>query len=130
MLSEDSHTSNFARKIRKILSTCDISQRNKVTNKSSTAPMQPIIMNRPLELLSIDYYGPLLTAQLGFKYILAVIDRLRKYVKLYTLRQVTAKITIEKIFDDYIPNFGKPEAIIMDHETQFTSGVYRKKLEH
>ena len=86
--------------------------------------MQQIIPEKPNDLLSIDYIGPLANAPSGFKHILVCIDAFSKHVVLYPLKRAVTKITIEKIFNDYIPQYGKPERIMSDHGTQFTSDMW------
>ena len=44
------------------------------------------------------------------------------------LREATTKATINKIFNDYIPRHGKPEKILSDQGTQFTSRKWVNKL--
>lgn len=39
------------------------------------------------DLVSADYYGPLVTSTAGVKYILVLTDNITKYVKLYVLKR-------------------------------------------
>ena len=73
-----------------------------------------------MRMLSETFHYPRF-AKGGFQYILFTIDSFRKFVRLYTLRIATTKAEILKLSSDYFPKYGKPERIICDHGTQFTS---------
>ena len=117
----------LAKIIRQTLSTCDSCQRNKITTKSSSCILEFEQPENPLELLSIDLFGPLVRTKYGYEYILVVMDTSTKYTKLYPLRKATSKATIQKI-DDFIRNTGKPQKILADRGTQFTSRKWREAL--
>lgn len=128
MIDEEFFVKNLKRKTHLWLRTCDSCQKTKYHNVQN-APLQQIIPEKPNDLLSIDFIGPLANAPLGFKHILVCIDAFSKHVALYPLKKATTSVTIEKIFNDYIPKHGKVKRIISDHGTQFTSKAWAKKLE-
>ena len=117
----------LAKIIRQTLSTCDSCQRNKITTKSSSFILESVQPEEPLELLSIDFFGPLVKTKYVYEYILVVVDTFTKYTKLYPLRRATSGATIRKI-DDFIRNIGKPQKILADRGTQFTSKKWKKTL--
>ena len=59
--------------------------------------MKNYLPERPNEILSIDFYGPLPASKGGFKYILSTIDAFSKYVVLYPLRRANTKAVINKL---------------------------------
>ena len=79
--------------------------------------MQTILVNKPNEILSTDFYGPLPTSVGGVKYILSTIDVFSKYVEIYKIKRANTLAVINKIFKDYIIKFDKPAAIMTDHGT-------------
>ena len=107
--------------VRQRLSTCDSCQRNKVSNQTCFSEMQNYLPEKPNEILSIDFYGPLPSSGRGFKYILSTIDAFLKFMVLYPLRRANTKAVISKFSKDHFPKFGKPLKIITGHGTQFTS---------
>ena len=129
MINDEFFVRNLRRKVQQWLHTCDVCQRVKYHQITGDAPLQAIIPEKPNELLSIDFLGPLANAAMGFKHILVCIDVFSKYVTLYPLKRATTEATINKIFNDYIPNNGKIEKIQSDHGSQFTSDKWIKKLE-
>ena len=128
MLDDDFTMKGLKRKTHLWLRTCDTCQRVKYRNTLTKAPLQAIKVEKPNELLSIDFIGPLPTARAGMKYILVCLDAFSKFVALYPLKNATTKSVINKIFNDYIMKHGKPTRIQADHGTQFTSKKWIKKL--
>ena len=74
----------------------------------------------PLELLSIDFFGPIVKMKCGYEYILVMVDTFTEYTKLYPLKKATCEATIRKV-DNFIRDVGKPLKILSDRGTQFTS---------
>ena len=82
---------------------------------------------KPLELISIDFFGPLVKTKYGYEYILVMIDTFTKYTKLYPLRKATCNATIGKL-DDLIAKLGKSQKVLTDRGTQFTSKKWKEAL--
>ena len=70
--------------------------------------MKNYLPERPNEILSIDFHGPLPASKGGFKYILSTIDAFSEYVLLYPLRRANTKAVINKLSKDHFPKHGKP----------------------
>lgn len=121
---------NLKGKGTRIVRKCDSCQRNKSYTASTYGKSSPIVPKGPRELVSIDFCGPLPTSRGGVKHILAVLDAFSKFVVLYAIKRADARTTIRKIFEDYIPRYGKPSKIQSDHRTQFTSGKWLEGLSH
>lgn len=128
MLDEDFYIPKVKEKINKVTKYCDLCQRTKYVNQKVETMLQPILIHEPRDLLSIDFYGPLPTSRGGTKYILTTIDVFSKFVVMYPIKRATTSITIKKIFEDYIPKYGKMKAICSDHGSQFTSKSWSTKL--
>lgn len=98
-------------------------------NISMEGEYQFISSSGPNDLVTVDYYGPLPRARGGVQYIFVMLDAFTKYVTLYTLKNATTRMTIKKIFEHFVPKFGKPRRILSDHGTQFTSSLWKNELE-
>lgn len=129
MISEDFFIKNLNHRARKLLLSCDSCQKNKILTRPCLAPMENIIPEKPGDLLSVDFFGPLPATRGNLKSILITVDAFSRFVVLYPIRRQTTKTAIRKIFDDYIPKYGKVSRIINDHGSQFTSPVWFDKLE-
>ena len=90
--------------------------------------MQSITAKAPREIMSMDFIGPLPVSTARCTYLLVTIDAFSKYVVLYPIVKATTATVIKKLVEDYIPKYGKPEKIIMDHGTQFQSPKLLNKL--
>lgn len=116
-LTSSFHRRNdMKRKIKKIVKTCDSCQINKpltYNNKGwTTTSHKP---QQILEQLSMDLMGPLPTSCGGTHYILAILDTFSKYIKLYALKKATTTAILNKLENEYIPEIGKPHAILTDN---------------
>lgn len=89
---------------------------------------KPILPKKKGELVSVDYYGPLPVSTGGIKYLFVVVDNFTKYVKLYAIRRATTTTALRRI-QQYIHENGKPQSILSDNGTQFTSGKWIKGLQ-
>lgn len=130
MIMEDFAAKKLRHNVEKLIAVCDTCQRQKHSTQACQAKMQNIVPEGPGDLLSIDFYGPLPTSRAGAKHILVTLDAFSKLVVLYAIKRANTETTIRKIFNDYIPKYGKPRRIQCDHGTQFTSVRWANKLKN
>lgn len=119
---------NMHRRVALAIKSCDLCQRSKPLNytvKGKTMSHKP---TKKLEKVSIDLMGPLPTGRGGTHYILAMLDTFTKYIKLYALKRATTRTILNRIIKEYIPMTGKPDAILSDNGTQFTSKTWTNEL--
>jgi hypothetical protein len=86
-----------------------------------------VITETPLQTfdqLQIDTYGPLLTSNNGFKYILTSQCELSKYLILTPLKDKSADSIAKAIFKDIILKFGPPKAFKSDNGTEFINSIF------
>lgn len=102
--------------------------KNKPINYNASGKSSSEKPTKPLERVSIDMMGPLPTGKGGTHYILAILDVFSKYIKLYAIKRATKKSIVNKLINDYISTTGKPESIISDNGTQFTSKSWYNTL--
>ena len=119
----------MAAQVKRYILYCDLCQRVKYLSISMEGEYQFIPSAGPNDLVTVDYYGPLPMARGGNQYIFVMLDAFSKYVSLYTMKSATARMTLKKIFNNFIPKFGKPKRILSDHGTQFTAALCKNQLE-
>jgi hypothetical protein len=115
------HLKNLGRKTRKLLALCEVCQKVKFPNWKYEVENRPHLPERKGQLVSVDFYGPVPQGRGGVRYLFVCLDVFTKFIKLYPLRSATTKACLRKIADDYIPHVVKPETILSDHGTQYTS---------
>ena len=76
------------KRIKKILVPCEICQRSTHLTMRYDELVQPILVNKPNEILSIDFYGPLPTSVGRVKYKLSMIDIFSKYAVIYKIKKL------------------------------------------
>jgi hypothetical protein len=85
------------------------------------------IPERPWQVMSMDFVGPLPKTPDHFDTVLVVIDKFSKEGHLIpTTQRATAKHTAKLLIDHVVRLHGLPEAIISDRGTQFTAKLFRK----
>jgi hypothetical protein len=62
------------------------------------------------------------------KYILVCLEVFTKHVALYPLRTATTRSCLKKITTNYIEQVIKPQEILSDHGSQFTSPLWKNTL--
>ena len=67
IIKEHFYYPHMAKIIRQILSTCDSCQRNKATTIANAIIQESVQPEEPLELLSIDFFGPLVKTKYGYE---------------------------------------------------------------
>jgi hypothetical protein len=120
---------NLGRKLRRYIASCGTCQRVKHPNRAVNVESLSHLPTQPGELTAVDFYGPLPVGRGGVKYLFVCLDVFSKYVTLYPLKAATTKGSLKKITDHYIRNVVKPETILSDHGSQFTSPIWKNTLE-
>ena len=98
LLEEDFYIKNLRHNVAYLVPNCDVCQRNKPTARPLKAPLQNILSDRPGELLSVDFYGPLPTSTGGMKHIFVTIDAFSELITLYPFKRATTAVIIKQIF--------------------------------
>ena len=120
---------NLRRDVKNLTRSCDICQRTKYLNYKMEGAYEFLGATKPNELVSVDFYGPLPTTVAGVQYIFVLQDVFPKFVTLYAIKWANTKTCLEKLQNRYFAEVGKPEKILSDNGTQFTSPIWRDTLE-
>lgn len=128
MMKEDLYVRKLKTIVKQTIKTCEICQKAKHDTQGRKALAQTINPEKPGDLLSIDFYGPLPMSTGGVKHILVTIDAFSKLVVLYPIKRANTTTVIRKIFGHYVEKFGKPKQLCCDHGTQFTASKWKQKL--
>ena len=89
-------------------------------HKVNKAPFLPApAPTGPNQKISLDLVGPLKNNT----YVLTVLDHFSRHLELFTLNNITAQ-TVTKALLHYISTHGRPEMILTDQGSQFTSYMF------
>ena len=61
------------------------------------APLHPIEVTQPLEIVSVDFVGPFPTTEKGNKYIMTIQDSFSRWPAAYTSPEATGKTVVEEV---------------------------------
>jgi len=129
IIQEKYSCKHLRRIVKKFVKTCHDCQTCK-SGPCSKYSINQIYSKEPLDLVSIDYFGPLPMGQYKFKYILVIVDNFSRYVKLYPTSAANLIQTQKRInqYVEFTSNFGKINKILSDNATTFTSDKWTKFL--
>lgn len=102
----------------------------KAYKHSTSAPhglmTNPKIVERPMEMLSIDLIGPLPKSYSGCVYILSIVDVFSKYCWFHPIRKATTLVINRLLEKEIFLKYGCPKIIVLDNGPQFTSKVFKQ----
>lgn len=84
---------------------------------------------QPFDTIHIDHYGPLEKTGRSYKYIFEVIDGFTKFIRFYPCISTKTEEVIKHL-KDYFRTYSKPNRIISDRGTSFTSGSFAEFLKN
>lgn len=99
------------------------------SNHTGVAPLRPIEVTRPMQLIGIDLMGPFVKTALGNIFVILAIDHFTKFVTGMALASFTAEITAQFIFNEIICKFGMVEKIISDQGVNFEAFLMKHLCE-
>lgn len=100
--------------------SCHVCQSVKPRGGRLPGLMQPIESQNPWQIVACDIMGPYPTTPDRNRFLLVVTDHFSKWVELYPLRKLTARVIMEKLMEVFT-RFGFPEQLITDNASYFTA---------
>ncbi len=105
--------------------SCEKCQKFNFACAHNRAPLKPIVVSRPWQLLGIDFTGPLKTTPRGKKYIVIAVDHFTKYVEAAATTTFDAQTTALFTFNNIICRYGMVESILTDQGVNFESKLFK-----
>ena len=92
---------------------------------SHVAPLQPIHVIQPLELVHMDYLS-LEPSKGNIENVLVITDHFTRYALAYPSKTQTAQATARILWDNFICHYGFPEKFISDQGRNFESDLIKE----
>ena len=89
------------------------------------APLQPILVTQPLELVHMDYLS-LEPSKGNIENVLVITDHFTRYALTYSSKTQTAQATARILWDNFICHYGFPEKFISDQGRNFESDLIKE----
>lgn len=105
--------------------SCSECQRFNYGNIHLRAPMEPIIVYRPFQIIGIDFIGPFLKTENGYQYVVIAIDHFTKFAIGSAMINIDAESTAKFVLNDIICKFGMMENILSDRGANFESHLFQ-----
>ena len=112
---------NVARHVK----NCRRCAERKSPKKRRTIPLHPIEVNEPLEIVGVDFVGPLPLTEDGNQYIMTFQGYFTRWPAAYALNQATEKEVIDCL-RMFSWDFGYPKTILSDRGSAFLSQLVRR----
>ena len=103
---------------------CKDCARFKSTKPATKTPLKSIETERPLQIVAMDFAGPLLKSDQGNQYTLVLVDHFTRRPVVYPVEDTEAE-TVARSLCDFIHCYGCPEELLSDRGSQFTSKLVK-----
>lgn len=112
-LHSKEHVENFCR-------NCPTCEKNKTIKYAPTSKFKPIEAYNPLDVISVDIFGPIVHTDSGNSKIIVVMDIFSKFTELYPVSSASIEACKNDV-SDFLQKYGKPKFILTERITTFTS---------
>jgi len=110
--------------IAEFVKNCHTCKQSKYRNYVLQGPLHSVVAEHPMEMLSVDIFGPIPRAEGKYNEILVIMDVFTKFTRLYPVLSHGAETCIRHI-DDFIRQYqhrGTCKYLLSDNATAFQSG--------
>ena len=104
---------------------CTECARERVKLRKHTKKLKLFPATAPLESISIDLLGDLITTKRNNRWLLVITDRFSKLVRTVPLKNVTAITVAEAFTKHWIFVYGPPVSVLSDNGKQFTAKFFQ-----
>ncbi|RWS01320.1 hypothetical protein B4U79_13335, partial [Dinothrombium tinctorium] len=114
--------------VEKYIASCHKCQIHKPPPGKPVGILKPISTIYPMEIIGIDFVGPIRETTRGNKYIIVAIDHFSSYLIAKAISEITAKVAADFVFEEIICRFGVPKTVLTDQGVQFQSKLFRELI--
>ena len=106
--------------------TCRLYQEHKPHVQTRAMPQ----VHYPHQVVAMDLVGPLLRSRGGHVFLLTFIDHLTGWADAFPLTVKSGDKVVQILKQNYLPQYGLPEAILSDNGTEFCNVAVDSLLKH
>jgi transposase InsO family protein len=103
---------------------CETCNRNKKATRAARCPLTEYHAGGRMEIVHIDFLGPLPKSARGNEYILVMVDQFTKWVECFPVPNQTAELTARVAVDEFFMRYGVPFQLISDQGRNFESKLF------
>eukprot|EP00795_Rhopilema_esculentum_P001556 gene1556-16005_t len=103
---------------------CKDCARFKSTKPATKTPLKSIETERPVQIVAMDFVGPLPKSDQGNQYALVLVDHFTRWPVVYPVEDTEAE-TVARSLRTFIHCYGCPEELLSDRGSQFTSKLVK-----
>jgi len=125
MVKEKFYWSGMNVDIRRYIRHCEECKMAKGAADNKQGYMELFTPTKPFQQIAVDIVGPLPVCSNNDKYILSVMDRFSRYIKLFPISNVHAKTIAIILRQKYFLVYGVVDSILSDRGSQFTGSIFK-----
>ncbi|KAK7605039.1 hypothetical protein V9T40_006225 [Parthenolecanium corni] len=104
---------------------CMTCRKNKAINYSPVGQFKSIEAKEPLEMISVDVFGPVTKTDRGNTKLIVIMDVFTKFTRLYPVAKTAMNDCCEAI-NSFMSEYGKVKIILTDRALTFTSPKWKR----
>jgi hypothetical protein len=109
--------------IKSFVQSCKQCQLRKIPNQVPAGKLQTIQSSTPMELINIDYVGPISRTRKGNEYLIVAIDHFTKWAFARPVKNPDAASAAKFILEEIVLQFSSPSKILSDRGQAFLSNT-------
>jgi len=86
----------------------------KTAQPHQKAPLQPVVVGYPFQMIAVDIMGPFPKSKTGNYYILVAEDYFTKWVETWAIPNQAAETVASKLLDELFLHFSFPDRLHSD----------------
>eukprot|EP00794_Sanderia_malayensis_P003906 gene3906-biopygen3342 len=110
--------------IKRHIRHCEECAKFKSPKPAGKTPLKSIVTSRPLQVVAMDFVGPLPKSDRGNTYALVMVDHFSRWPVVYSVDNIEAETVAVKL-QDFIHTYGCPEELLSDRGSHFTAQLIK-----
>ena len=108
--------------------SCHICQLRLPRNSTPPGLMNPVKVERIMQLIGLDIVGPFPKSKSGHVYIIVAVEYLSRFIIAAPLRSTSALEAAKFVINEIFLKFGLPEKLLTDNATTFTADFFQELI--